>query len=462
MKNKFDIWDLFFRVKRKKEKIKDKEKKEKEKVIINYINENKDQYIYPDTTPTPFFVEENKSQDKTKKDKRISTLVLEEDKIKKETNEDEVIEINLPIKENIDNTISIKNRIIEEIEKNLKEDYYRLNNIKYELSTIKKEEEKELSLDEVNNLIEKLNALIKQFEKLKREFYKNNYDKINELGIDDKYINELIIEYKTALKNNDIESAGLIQIKEIEEYIDILNNIAVIEDDSYKINEDLSSKLQELNITDKEMDEFEQKYNNMEKITRYINAFSNEQENIINNIEKKVAQSTKITKKAEYQTDLIIDYSKLLSSTLLMATTAMIPQTKTGNMLKIGLIVAAIANMSRIVKTSTKEAKVTTYISKIDYSSSIKSSLGNISDMDTLIYNSLNDIKYMRQSFKSEFEQYKNVMSEYASMLSKLDSIEKELIVKQQLAKTYENKLNDVLEKNNVKVKRLEEEYKNH
>ena len=85
MKNKFDIWDLFFRVKRKKEKIKDKEKKEKEKVIINYINENKDQYIYPDTTPTPFFVEENKSQDKTKKEKKISTLVLEEDRIKKET-----------------------------------------------------------------------------------------------------------------------------------------------------------------------------------------------------------------------------------------------------------------------------------------------------------------------------------------------------------------------------------------
>ena len=77
--------------------------------------------------------------------------------------------------------------------------------------------------------------------------------------------------------------------------------------------------------------------------------------------------------------------------------------------------------------------------------------------MDTMIHKSLNDIKYMKQSFISEFGPYKNVMSEYASMLSKLDSIEKELIVKQRLAKTYESKLNDVLEKNNVKVKRLED-----
>ena len=145
-----------------------------------------------------------------------------------------------------------------------------------------------------------------------------------------------------------------------------------------------------------------------------------------------------------------------------MAATTIIPQTKTGNMLKIGLIVTAVANMTKVVKSSTKETKTTTSISNIDYSKNITSSLESVNDMDTMIQNSLNDIKYMRQSFQNEFEQYKNVMSEYTDMLAKLDSVEKELVVKQKLAKNYESKLSDTLEKNNVKVKRLEEDYKSH
>lgn len=455
MKNKFNIFDLFFGIKRKKEKIKEQEKKEKEQKQIRINNHNKDAeyFVDPFITPIPFFDEKNKKI-KTKTDEKI-------DKIDKE--EDIVLEEVITPPSYTDNTLIIKNAIIEEVEKNIKEDFYQLKKIKNELEIIQKEEEeKELELEEINQLIIKLQELIKKFEKLKKDFYKKNYDKINDFGLNNKYINDLIQEYKNSLKNNNVATDSLFQIKQIEEYIEIINNLASIEEDSYHLNNNLNDKKEELEIVDKDMNKFEDKYTDIDKITKYVDSFSKEQDSIITEIENKVEQSTKITKTAEYKTDLIIDYSKLLSSTLLMATTAIIPQTKTGNMLKLGLIVAAVANMTKVVKMSTKESKVTTRISKIDYSDSIKSSLVNINDMDTIIHNSLNDIKYMKQSFVNEFEPYKNVIKEYSSMLVKLDSLEKELIVKQQLAKTYETKLNNVLEKNNVKVKRLEEEYKNH
>lgn len=461
MKNKFNIFDLFFRTKRKKEKIKGQEKKEKEQIIINNKNNVDEYFVDPFIPPIPFFTEENKL--KKKKDETIDkpkiTIPVKDDtkkELKEENNtilKNEEITITTTA---VDNIVPIEKAIIDEVEKNIKEDLYELNKIKYELEIIKKEEEKELKLEEINNLIIQLDKLIKRFEKVKKEFYKKNYDKID-FDFNNSAISDLIEEYIIYIKNNNIASDSLIQIRQIEEYIDIINNLVSIEEDSHILNNDLTNKKETLNIKDKELDDFDKKYTNIDKITKYIDTFSKEQETIIKEIENKVNQSTKITKKAEYQTNLIIDYSKLLSSTLLMATTTIIPQTKTGNMLKIGLIITSVANMSKVIKTSTKESKVTTHISKIDYSDNIKSSLENINDMDIMINNSLSDIKYMKQLFKSEFEQYKDCINEYTSMLTKLDSIEKELIVKQHLAKTYESKLNEIKEKNNVKVKRLEE-----
>jgi len=219
MKNKFNIFDLFFSTKRKKDKIKKQEKKEKEQIIIsnNTSNKNNDieYFVDPFITPIPFFTEENKLKKKKEEvvDKlKTTTPVKEEIKedkenIKEEKLDNDTIFQNEEItitKTAVDNIVSIENAIIEEIEKDIKEDLYELNRIKYELEIIKKEEEKELNLEEINNLIIQLNKLIKRFEKLKKQFYKKNYDKINDFDFNNIDINDLIQEYKTSIKNNNI------------------------------------------------------------------------------------------------------------------------------------------------------------------------------------------------------------------------------------------------------------------
>jgi len=440
-KKKFNIFFFFFRKKRKKEQvIKIDNVKQKQK------NNNKDEYIYPNVYQVPFF-EEQKKKEEVKKDKEKDFEVFEEETINIIPSIPVVKEkekTNISSSKKLDD-IDIENAIISTLEKTLKKDYYELNNIKLELKAIEKKEKDEQTLEEINELLKQLQELIKKFERIKKDFYNKNYDKIDIVNLNDPYINDLISDYKDSIKNNNLGIIGLLPIKEIEEYIQIINNIILIENKSYNINNQVEDKKEELEIAEKELDKYESRYLSREKVATYIKNFSQEQDKIIKRIESLVEQKDNIIKTAEYKTEIVINYSKLMTSTLLMASAAIIPNTKVGNLIKIGLIAAAVTNMAKTVRVTTKEAKVTTKITSIDYSSDIKSSLTDINDMETMITNSLKDIKYMKQEFRKDFEQYKNIMPEYFEMITKLDSIEKELLVRKNLAETFENKLHKTL-----------------
>lgn len=481
MKNGFNILELFFGKKKTKQEVNSiiKENKKQDKKIIE--KEQKDVYedIFIGTIPFSF---SNKQKKETnihteKKEKKqiennqevyedifIGTIPFSKFKDHKKQDDKEIFDDNKSQKQvdaKNDIIINIKNTILEQIEKNIKDDYHKINEIKYQLELLETQEQDELNKEEANELIEKLNNLIKDFEKIKKNFYSNHYDKLKSIGINDTYINSLIEEYKTAIRDNNVKDLGLLQIKEIEEYIEIINNISIIEQKQDKLSTNINDKKERLDITLQKMEEFENSYSSIEKVSKYIASFSKEQNDLIKNIQDKVNESSIITKTAELQTELYLDYSKILASTLLMAATTMIPPTKAGNILKLGLMTISIANFTNAIKTTTKEKKVTTKTNYIDYESTIKSGLGNINNLDTLISNSIQDIKYLKKHFIKEMEEYKYAIPEYTDLLVKLDSVEKELISKKDIAKEYEEKLQNTLKKNNAKVKRLEEEYFN-
>ena len=62
------------------------------------------------------------------------------------------------------------------------------------------------------------------------------------------------------------------------------------------------------------------------------------------------------------------------------------------------------------------------------------------------------------KEFQKEFSEYVNEIPEYYELMKNLDSIEKELLSKQEFIKNQDKKLEELLEQNNVKVKRLEDE----
>lgn len=363
-------------------------------------------------------------------------------------------------KSDISNDIIIKTNALGEIEKIIQKNYYKIQEIQYELKILEQQEKDEVLTDEINKLIDELNAIRKRFEQIKKEFWQSNYEEIYKFPNNDNYISHLIEEYKASLKNND-NNTSLLAIKEIQEYINIINDIIDIEKRKDVIEEKLENKKEKLGIRDNDFEDFKDNCIDIDKINNYVASFVTEQDYIIKDIESKVNMASNITKTAEYKTELAINYTRLLTSTLLLATTSLIPNTRRGNMLKIGLMFASVAGLSSAIRLRTKESKVTTKVTFIDYAKEIRSSINNVSDMSLMIDKTMLDIKFLKEEFKKDFGEYKNSIKEYYDIITKLDTIEKDLIVRQQIVKEYNTKLNKTLNKNNVKVKRLEEEYPN-
>ncbi|MBQ7136867.1 MAG: hypothetical protein IJO43_02685 [Bacilli bacterium] len=409
-------------------------------------------------------------QEVDKKQKKLDSTLKPEQNKKDDIKIKEDIENYIPSKiyakdtvENEENynDISIKTNTLDEIEKMLIINYNEIQTIKYELDILEEKEQDEVILDETEKLIEYLNKLIKRFEQIKKEFYQTNLDKITVHANNDNYISQLIEEYKTTMKDNNLNESVLKNIKQIEEYISLIDDIIFIETKKDDISNRLNSKKETLKIRDQEFDELKDKYTDVEKINNYIGLFSKEYNYIIKEIETKVSNATNITKKAEYKSETAINYARLLTSTLVLATTPAIPFTRGGNILKMGLMIAAVSGISSSIKVRAKESKVTTKINFIDYEEEILSNINSIKDMSLMIDKSMVDIKNIKKEFQKEFSEYANLIPEYYEMMANLDSIEKELLVKYNISREYNQKLNTVLEKNNTKVKRLEEEIPN-
>lgn len=429
--------------------IKIKETPQRKKIIKEEIRENeRDTLIKPKRNIGLENTIEIKKQDQKNEEKDEITL-------KEEVNKD------FDLNDKLDNDVAIITNTLDEIEKMLRINYNEIQNIKYELEQLEEKEEDEILLEEVEKLIEELNKLIKKFEEIKKDFYHQNFKEIHNHSTNDNYIGLLIEEYKTSLKDNNIKQSELLQIKQIEEYISLINSIIDIEKDKDKLDEKLNDKKEKFEYRDSEFDILKDKTEDVEKVNEYINKFSNEYDLIIKEIEYKIKNSTTVTKKAEYKAEVAINYTRLLTSTLLLGSSVAIPFNRSGNLLKMGLMMASVAGIASSIRTRTRETKTTTTISYIDYKNNILANINNVNDMSLMIDKAIVDIKDIRNEFMKEIGEYIDEIPEFYTLMSDLDSVEKDLLSKQTIAKEYDKKLEIVLEENNVKVKRLEEEFPN-
>lgn len=377
------------------------------------------------------------------------------EKENKKKNEINKIFIN---EETVLNDVTIDIDTLDEIEKMLIKNYNEIQAIKYELDLLEKQEDDTHTKYEIEILLEELKLIIKKFEQIKKDFYSSNFEEIYNHSDDNNYIGLLINEYKNAVKNNELSEDVINGIKQIEEYITLINDIIEVETKKDDVEKKLDDKKEKLGIRDNEFEDMKIEYSNIEKMNNYIDGFSNEYNIIIKDIENKVAKSEEIKKTAEYKSELVVNHNRLLISTLLLAATPAIPFTRGGNLLKMGLMMSAIGGISSSFRVRTKESKVTTQINFTDYAKEIQTSINSVQDMSLMIDKTRLDIKNIREEFIREFGEYINQIPEYYDLISNLDKIEKDLLVKASIAKEYDQKLEDVLEQNNVKVKRLEDE----
>jgi len=390
--------------------------------------------------------------DKSKKDEKENQETHKEIKEKEEFDKDFINE------QTVLNDVSINIDTLDEIEKMLITNYSEIQNIKYELNVLEQKEEEEIITEEVERLIEELKQLIKKFEKIKKDFYSSNLVNIYNHSSNNNYIELLINEYKTSVKENHLTEEIINGMKQIEEYISLINDIIEVESLKDNVEQKLNTKKENLDIRDNEFENLKIEYSNIEKMNHYLDGFSKEYNIIIKDIESKVAQSEQVKKTAEYKSELVINHSKLLASTLLLASTPMIPCTKGGSLLRLGLMMGAIGGLASSFKVRTRESKVTTHINFTDYAKDIQTSINSVQDMSLMIDKTRLDIKNIKSEFIREFGEYITRIPEYAELMANLDTVEKTLLIQASIAKEYDKKLEQTLEENNVKVKRLEED----
>ena len=353
----------------------------------------------------------------------------------------------------------IKSNVLDELDKMLKTSYYEIQKIKYDLDQLEKEEDEIIIRKEIDDLIYKLQKLIQRFEQIKKEFVSKNPNVLVYDLKEDLYIKELIEEYKFLYNNGSITNTDILQAKQISEFTHIIDEIIDIQNRCSKLNDNLDEKKKKDVNRDKDFDNFTNDSKEIDKINDYIKSFTNNQEHIIKELEAKIAESADITKTVTYKTELVVNYSKLLKATLLMATTPIIPPTRGGNLLKIGIMGVAIGNLANFVHFRTEEDKTIVKATYVDYEQAVRKNIDKVGEMSAVIGKAINDIKYLKKAFDKDFGEYANLIPEYSSMLIKLNEIEKDLIVKEQLTKEYNDRLDKALEKNNIKVKKIEEDF---
>ena len=384
----------------------------------------------------------------------VQVTVTEEKKKEKQ--------IEVPVTINIEDEekdLPLQIKIIDTIERIINVDLYELENIKFKLEILNDKQDEEVNTEELEKLKEVLQDIIKKFDKIREKYKDIPFDSSTELQIEDDDLLQLIEEYKNVTEEN-IDNKLLAdvnkQIKEVEEYVGVIETLLRIEDDKDSIEETLNEKIEKFGIRDEDFEQMQKDYSNIDRISEDIERFCEEQNKVLKDLEYKIANSEKITKKVETEMNIVTDFSKVISATIMFAAAKKIPSTPAGIILKTSLFLGAVNALSNIVQVEEKE-KIVTNISYTNYVNDIKASINNIDSMINHIDVAQNDIDNMMIKFKKDFKEYSSFIPEYDELFKNIEKTQKILNEQKDIARKHKKDFDNTLVKNNTKVKRLEE-----
>ena len=161
---------------------------------------------------------------------------------------------------------------------------YELENIKFKLEVLNEIKNQEFETTEIERLKEELEYIIKKFEEVKNKYKNLEINSNTELQIDENEIYNLVNEYKERVaseKSENLISEVNKQIKQIEEYVSVIDILIHVGNEKDNLETELDEKLEELQIRDDEFDKLQLEYTNIQTMNDEIEAFTKEQDKII-------------------------------------------------------------------------------------------------------------------------------------------------------------------------------------
>ena len=245
-------------------------------------------------------------------------------------------------------------------------------------------------------------------------------------------------------------------IQKIEEYISVIDKIAMGEKESESLQNELDDKLDKFNIRDDEFDLMVNSFDNIDDINKRIDAFTKSQEAIIYDLEEKIKSNGDITTNIETYTEFVTHTENLIAAALLFNASKKVPPTPAGMIVKSGMIIQAVDLAANFIERRDK-TRQTTRVRYDDFSKDINNAIYEVDTASLKIDDAFGKISDLRKDFMNQCGEYQADIKEFDNFIKMLDDAEAQLKVNKKMLTDYSYSFKQTLDKNNAKVKRLEE-----
>lgn len=346
----------------------------------------------------------------------------------------------------IENTVFQKAQdktLVVKYEEKFKDIREELKELIYEYNVLAQETNDIYTSKEAENILHQLNMVIKKLEELKGKIKVEVADLEN-----DNYLIELVDGYIESFKNKKIVD----EVKDSALYIMLADKVEELTTKTGSLNTKLEDKKEELELDEEKIETLKDAYYNYDNFNNQLISFQYEQDFMLKELEQRVQESTSITEQVEYRIQLMTKQSKRLLK--MLALPMMIPGGRSAKAM--ATATAAYMYFMKNLMNPRLQQKKYRIISVTDYSREIENNISKVSDAINLIGKTSDKLEEMITKLEKDFKDYIDEIPECKELLSNLNKLLSELKQKEEELVKTKSKQENLLEKNNQKVKTLE------
>ena len=346
----------------------------------------------------------------------------------------------------IENTVFQKAQdktLVVKYEEKFKDIREELKELIYEYNVLAQETNDIYTSKEAENILHQLNMVIKKLEELKGKIKVEVADLENE-----NYLIELVDGYIESFKNKKIVD----EVKDSALYIMLADKVEELTTKTGSLNTKLEDKKEELELDEEKIETLKDAYYNYDNFNNQLISFQYEQDFMLKELEQRVQESTSITEQVEYRIQLMTKQSKRLLK--MLALPMMIPGGRSAKAM--ATAIAAYMYFMKNLMNPRLQQKKYRIISVTDYSREIENNISKVSDAINLIGKTSDKLEEMITKLEKDFKDYIDEIPECKELLSNLNKLLSELKQKEEELVKTKSKQENLLEKNNQKVKTLE------
>ncbi|MDY2908226.1 MAG: hypothetical protein SOU84_03590 [Candidatus Faecimonas sp.] len=346
----------------------------------------------------------------------------------------------------IENTVFQKAQdktLVVKYEEKFKDIREELKELIYEYNVLAQETNDIYTSKEAENILHQLNMVIKKLEELKGKIKVEVADLENE-----NYLIELVDGYIESFKNKKIVD----EVKDSALYIMLADKVEELTTKTGSLNTKLEDKKEELELDEEKIETLKDAYYNYDNFNNQLISFQYEQDFMLKELEQRVQESTSITEQVEYRIQLMTKQSKRLLK--MLALPMMIPGGRSAKAM--ATATAAYMYFMKNLMNPRLQQKKYRIISVTDYSREIENNISKVSDAINLIGKTSDKLEEMITKLEKDFKDYIDEIPECKELLSNLNKLLSELKQKEEELVKTKSKQENLLEKNNQKLKTLE------